>query len=96
VVAGSDSAKGRARPPESTRLILPPFDYPSGMRGQTIDVNFFVLADGRVERVVFIPEVSDRGYAKKLEAAMRAYRFRPARDASGQAVPGIAIVRLSF
>jgi hypothetical protein len=96
VVAGSDSARGRARPPESTRLILPPFDYPGTMRGLTIDVNFFVLADGRVERVVFIPEVPDRGYARKLEEAMRAYRFRPARDASGQAIPGIAIVKLSF
>ncbi len=96
VVAANDSARGRARPPESTRLILPPFDYPGTMRGQTIDVNFFVLADGRVERVVFIPEVGDRGYAKKLEEAMRAYRFRPARNAAGQAIPGIAIVRLSF
>ena len=95
-VAGEDSTRGRARPPESTRLILPPFDYPASMRGQTIDVNFFVLADGRVERVVFIPDVSDRGYARKLEDAMKAYRFRPARDASGQAIPGIAIVRLSF
>lgn len=95
-VAGEDSSRGRARPPESTRLILPPFDYPAAMRGQTIDVNFFVLADGRVERVVFIPDVGDRGYARKLEDAMRAYRFRPARDASGLAIRGIAIVRLSF
>lgn len=96
IVAGDDSTRGRARPPESTRLILPPFDYPQSMRGHTIDVNFFVLADGRVERVVFIPDVGDRGYARKLEEAMKAYRFRPARDASGQAIPGIAIVRLSF
>ena len=66
------------------------------MRGQIIDVSFFVHADGRVERVVFIPDVSDRAYARKLEEAMRAYRFRPARDASGQAIPGIAIVKVSF
>jgi hypothetical protein len=46
--------------------------------------------------VVFIPDVSDRGYARKLEDAMKAYRFRPARDAEGQAIRGIAIVRLSF
>jgi hypothetical protein len=96
VASGPDSSRGKARPPESTRLILPPFDYPATMRGQTIDVNFFVLADGRVERVVFIPDVADRAYARKLEEAMRAYRFRPARDATGQAIPGIAIVRLSF
>ena len=87
-----DSVGGRARPPEPTRVILPPFDYPRTMRGQSIDVNFFVLADGRVERVVFIPDVSDRAYARKLEDAMRAYRFRPARSASGQAIPGVAVV----
>jgi hypothetical protein len=66
------------------------------MRGQTVDVNFFVLADGRVERVIFIPEIADRSYARKLEEAMRAYRFRPARDAAGHAIAGIAIVRLTF
>ena len=77
-------------------MILPPFDYPRSMRGQSIDVNFFVLADGRVDRVVFIPDISDRGYAKKLEDAMRAYRFRPARDGSGHAISGVAIVRVSF
>jgi hypothetical protein len=66
------------------------------MRGQSIDVNFFVLADGRVDHVVFVPEIPDRGYAKKLEDAMRAYRFRPARSPEGQAVPGVAIVRESF
>jgi len=49
-----------------------------------------------VERVVFIPDLPDRAYAKKLEDAMRAYRFRPARDADGQAIPGIAIVKVSF
>ena len=66
------------------------------MRGSSIDVNFFVLADGRVDHVVFVPEIPDRGYSKKLEDAMRAYRFRPARSAAGQAIPGVAIVRVSF
>ncbi|MGQ0702146.1 MAG: hypothetical protein ACT4PM_03315 [Gemmatimonadales bacterium] len=92
----ADSARGRARPPEPTRLILPPFDYPRTLRGQSIDVNFFVLADGRVERVVFIPDIPDRAYARKLEDAMRAYRFRPARNAEGQVIPGVAVVRVSF
>ena len=94
--APSDSSRVGARPPEPRQLILPPFDYPRSMRGITIDVNFFVLADGRVDRVVFVPEIPDRAYAKKLEDAMRSYRFRPARSAEGQAVPGIAIVKVSF
>jgi hypothetical protein len=91
-----DSARTLARPPEPRQLILPPFDYPRSLRGLTVDVNFFVLADGRVERVVFIPDIPDRAYAKKLEDVMRAYRFRPARSAEGQAVPGLAIVKVSF
>ena len=62
----------------------------------TIDVNFFVLADGRVDDVVFIPEIPDRAYAKKLEDAMRSYRFRPARSPEGQAVAGVAVVKVSF
>lgn len=94
--APADSGRGGARPPEPRQLILPPFDYPRSMRGQSIDVTFHVLADGRVDHVVFVPEIPDRSYAKKLEDAMRAYRFRPARSADGQAVPGIAIVKVSF
>ena len=91
-----DSSRTGARPPEPRQLILPPFDYPRSMRGVSIDVNFFVLADGRVDHVVFVPEIPDRAYAKKLDDAMRAYRFRPARSADGQAVPGVAVVRVSF
>jgi hypothetical protein len=66
------------------------------MRGVTIDVNFFVLADGRVDDVVFVPEIPDRDYSKKLKNAMRAYRFRPARSPEGQSVPGVAVVKVSF
>jgi len=94
--AAPDSARGGARPPEPRQVILPPFDYPRSMRGISTDVNFFVLADGRVDHVVFVPEIPDRAYAKKLEDAMRSYRFRPARSADGQAVAGIAIIKVSF
>jgi len=92
----TDSSRGGARPPEPRQVILPPFDYPRSMRGVSIDINFFVLADGRVDHVVFVPEIPDRAYANKMEDAMRSYRFRPARSAEGQAVPGIAIVKVSF
>jgi hypothetical protein len=66
------------------------------MRGTTIQVTFFVLADGRVDHVVFGEEIPDRGYAKKLEGAMRAYRFRPARSPQGQPIPGHTTVSISF
>jgi len=92
----ADSAKKVGRNPEPTRLILPPFDFPKAMRGQTIEVNFFVLADGRVDHVVLVPDIPDRGYAKKFEDAMRSYRFRPARSPDGTPIPGVAIVHISF
>jgi len=94
--AATDSAQNLSRNPEPTRLILPPFDFPKTMRGQTIEVNFFVLADGRVDHVVLVPDIPDRGYAKKFEDAMRSYRFRPARSPEGTPIPGVAIVHISF
>jgi hypothetical protein len=93
---GADSTGGMGRDPEPRQLILPPFDYPRAMRGLTIAVTFFVLADGRVDQVAFAPEIPDHGYAKKLEDVMRAYRFRPARSAAGLPVPGRTTVSVSF
>ncbi len=91
-----DTVRTAGRPPEPRQLILPPFDYPKTMRGQTIQVTFFVLADGRVDHVVFAEDIPDRGYAKKLEVVMRAYRFRPARSPQGLPIPGHTTVSISF
>ncbi len=92
----ADSSRTAARDPEPRQLILIPFDYPPSMRGHTIQVTFFVLADGRVDRVLFSEDIPDRGYAKRLETVMRAYRFRPARSAAGQPVPGHTTVSVTF
>jgi hypothetical protein len=59
-------------------------------------VTFFVTEQGRVDRVVFAPEISDRGYARKLEDVMRAYRFYPARSPAGLAVPGRTTTVITF
>ena len=91
-----DSARAAGRDPEPRQLILIPFDYPPSMRGLTIQVTFFVLADGQVDRVLFSEDIPDRGYAKRLETVMRAYRFRPARSAAGQPVPGHTTVSVTF
>jgi len=93
---GGDTARVSGRPPEPRQLILPPFDYPKTMRGQTIQVTFFVLADGRVDHVVFGEDIPDRGYAKKLEDRMLAYRFRPARSPQGLPIPGHTTLSISF
>jgi outer membrane biosynthesis protein TonB len=91
-----DSTRIVGRPPEPRQLVLPPFDYPRAMRGRTIAVTFFVLVDGRVDRVVFSEEIPDRGYARKLEDTMRSYRFRPARSPAGDPVAGVTTVSISF
>ncbi len=93
--AGSGGAEGRAIPPEPRQMIMPP-EFPPSMRGLRIAVTFAVAADGRVRQVEFDPSVPDRGYARRLEAVMRDYRFRPARDAAGRDVAGVARVVLSF
>lgn len=85
-----------ARGPEPRQMILPPFDYPKSMRGMTIQVTFVVESDGRVADVVFVPEVPDGGYAKKLETVMKSYRFRPARSAEGLPVRGATTVHITF
>ena len=66
------------------------------MRGLTIQVTFFVLADGRVDRVLFSEDLPDRGYAKKLEATLCAYFFRPARSPAGLSVPGHTTINITF
>ena len=91
-----DTLRTAGTPPEPRQVILPPFDYPKAMRGRTIQVTFFVLADGRVDHVVFGEDLPDRGYAKKLEDTMRAYRFRPARSPQGVPIPGHTTVSISF
>lgn len=93
--AGTGGEGGLARPPEPRQLIIPP-EFPRSMRGVRLSVTFWVAADGRVQRVEFDPEVPDRGYGRRLEAVLRDYRFRPARDEQGRAVPGTTKVTLTF
>lgn len=92
---GSGGEGGLARPPEPRQLIIPP-EFPRSMRGVRLSVTFWVAADGRVQRVAFDPEVPDRGYGRRLEEVLRDYRFRPARDEQGRAVPGTTKVTLTF
>lgn len=93
--SGAGGRGGEASPPEPRQMIIPP-EFPASVRGLEVTVTFEVAADGRVRRVSFDPDVPDRGYARRLEAVMREYRFRPARDVVGQAVAGVARVVLRF
>ncbi len=93
---GRGGAGGRGTPPEPRQVILPPLDYPGGLRGRTIAVTFWVGTDGRVERVALDPEIEDRGFARKFAEVMKNYRFRPARSPDGVAIAGTTTVSVTF
>jgi hypothetical protein len=64
-----------------------PFDSPpKELRGASLDVTFWVRADGRVERYRVAPQIRDRKYAKRFDETMRAFRFTPARAPNGASV----------
>lgn len=93
---GTAGAGSGAMPPEPRQLILPPLDYPEGLRGRSIAVTFWVNTDGRVERVALEPEIEDRGFQRKFVSVMRSYRFRPARSAEGSPIPGKTTITITF
>jgi TonB family protein len=67
---------------------LPFGQTPKSLRGRHVDVTFWVRADGRVERTSVAPPIDDVEYLKYFQQVMQTFRFRPARDPSGAAVPG--------
>jgi hypothetical protein len=72
---------------------LPFGETPKALRGRYIDVTFWVAIDGRVERIGIEPPIDDAKYRDYFsEVMMRTWRFRPARAASGEAVPGTVTI----
>lgn len=78
---GGDGGMGRAAEPR--HVIIPPADPPKELRGIDLEVTFFVLADGTVDRVEVKPAIKDRKFARKVDEAMRGYRFKPALSPTG-------------
>lgn len=83
-------------PPEPRQLVLPPSDYPKDLRGRTLEVTFWVDAQGKVEHIQVVPAIAQGGFAKKFEETMRNYRFRPARSPEGAPVAGSLTVKVAF
>lgn len=86
----------RGMPPDPRSMMLPPFDHPKSMRGQSVVVVFVISVDGRVTDFTVTPPITDKGFAKKFDEVMRTYRFRPARDADGNAVVGTFSYTFTF
>ena len=77
--------------PPQLRNLVPPIAErpPRELRGQRINVTFWVSAEGLVDRIALDPEISDRGYREKFSEIVMKTRFRPARTRAGVAVPSI-------
>jgi len=70
-----------------------PFDQPpKALRGRSVRVTFWVRADGRVDRLETMPEITDREYAARLDETLRGFRFVPARTASGTPVASTSVL----
>jgi hypothetical protein len=91
---GPGGEGGKVRPPEPRDMAFPFDTPPKELRGVSLNVTFWVRVDGKVERYTVEPEIKDRGYAKKFDEVMRAFRFTPARAPDGTRVPGTT--RISF
>jgi len=52
-------------------------------------VTFHVRADGRVARAETNPRIEDGDFARQFNERAMTYRFKPARNAEGEAVPGV-------
>lgn len=91
---GPGAGGGSVRPPEPRDMAFPFDPPPKELRGISLNVTFWVRDDGRVERYEVDPEIKDRGYAKKFDEVMRAFRFTPARTPDGTRVPGTT--KISF
>jgi hypothetical protein len=91
---GGGGQGGTLRPPEPRDMAFPFDAPPKELRGVSLNVTFWVRADGRVERYLVEPEIKDRNYAKKFDEVMRAFRFTPARAPNGTRVAGTT--RISF
>lgn len=95
--SGGGVGTGRAGiAPEPRSMMLPPIDSPKSVRGKEVDVTFTVSAEGRVLDILVDPPITDRNFAKKFDEVMRAYGFRPARDADGKAVQGVFKITFTF
>jgi protein TonB len=73
-------------PPTSTALQLPP-SAPKSLRGQKVTVIFKIDETGRVLDAQLKASTGNSKYDNELRKTAMTWRFRPARNRQGQAVP---------
>ena len=72
-----ETVNAKAVPPEPTQMIVPGIDSPLNLRGQRVEVQFFVADNGRVDSVGVVG-IKDRDYLARFRQVMMKYRFNPA------------------
>jgi protein TonB len=91
---GGDSSS--VTPPQ-LRYWVPPTDKPpKALRGQSLNVTFWVKADGTVERFRLDPEIEDQDYREKFAEILSKTRFRPARTSAGTAIPYVVSMQFTL
>lgn len=73
---------GLGKPPVMQRFV-PIGDRPKELHGQIVKVTFWLDSAGTVKRVIVVPEIRDRGFAKKFLETLESFRFHPARGPDG-------------
>ena len=79
-------AGGTVRPPDPQGMLFQP-PAPRELRGREITIRLDVDAQGRVTAVQLVPPTGNARYDRELRRRAQEWTFRPARDASGRAVP---------
>jgi outer membrane biosynthesis protein TonB len=101
---GSGSGKGGGNggglggfPPESKQMVLPPLEgVPKELRNRSVEVTFFITAAGIVSDLKVVPAITNKDFAKKFDAIMRGYTFKPARDAAGNKIASVYPMTITF
>ena len=95
---GSDDRSSPVVVPARPLVRLPP-DYPAALREQGIEgrvvASVTVSASGQVEAVT-IRSATDPLFEQAVRAALKRWRFEPARSQSGQAVPSRVQIPFRF
>lgn len=96
--AGPGTGGGeRGRPPGLKGFPIPPMDgTPKALRGKELLVRCYVNMDGKVDRFETDPPITDGGFRARLADVIAGYKFTPARDSTGRAVAGVAVVTLTL
>lgn len=94
--SGGGGGGGSGREPQWTYGTFFFEKPPKDLRGQTLRVTFHVRADGRVARVETEPKIEDGDFARKFAERAETYRFKPARNAEGAAVPGVVTMTFTL